>query len=214
MTLRPRTLELARLARLARLVPLVAGVAAVAGLAAGAGCARPSAPLAAPSLDVSSAPETLATRPDVAAASAREPSSGSVVRVRFVAQGQALGRDPRTGREELRTSVALDVGTEPPQRLQLGTMPARGCRLASDPGELDESKAVRGGLVCDGAGYAAFVRVAEDSPGWLRVTTYGQRTSAERDPPRERERRVGRVLVPSAHRLVFELVEPDAGNLP
>ncbi len=195
-------------------------VALVFALASG--CARPSSPPAThvvevpPSASAARAPPTSATAAATQTARATGPDDDATVKVRFYVLDQELRKDPKTGQERFHTTLELVADTQPPQRLLIGRLNEPGCRLAYHAAELDDAPRVKGGLVCYYAGYGDYVRVADDGAGRLSVSTFGQSEalSGNENPPHEHERMIGRLAVPPGRRLVFELVELDAGALP
>jgi hypothetical protein len=181
------------------------------------GCARPSPPPEGRVLDVPPAVTASSVR---AAAPAPvdppPPPRERTVTLSFRVLDQVFRQDPQTGRESFHTSLELVASTEPPQKLVIGTLHEPSCRLAYDGTELDEGPSVKGGLVCYHAGYGDYVRVTDDGSGRVTIATYGQSEAliGNENPPRQHERTLGRLQVPPGSRLVFELVDADAGVLP
>lgn len=184
------------------------------------GCARPSPPPEGRALDVPPAVSASAIR--AAAPPAAEPppapreQTERTVTLSFRVLDQMFRQDPQTGRESYHTSLELVASTEPPQKLVIGTLREPSCRLAYDGTELDEGPRVKGGLVCYHAGFGDYVRVTDDGNGRVTVATYGQSEAliGNENPPRQHERTLGRLQVPPGTRLVFELLDADAGVLP
>ena len=162
------------------------------------------------------APPTTTTGTAATAAKATDADDEATVRIRFHVLDQELRKDPKTGQERFHTTLELVAETKPPQRLLIGRLNEPGCRLAYDAAEVDDAPSVKGGLVCYYAGYGDYVRVADDGAGRLRVSTFGQSEAliGNENPPHEHERMIGRLSVPPGRRLLFELVEIDAGALP
>jgi len=196
-------------------VTAIVAIAAAGGSLAG-GCARPAAPPVATAMDVPLPAPAQAVPAESEPHAAVTTPVEATVKVRFRVLDQELRRDPKTGREAFHTTLELLAATEPPQRLAIGTLNEPGCRLASEPAELDEAPNVRGGLVCYYAGYGDYVKLADDGAGRVVVSTYGQSEAliGNEDPPHEHERVVGKLMIPPGSHLVFELVEADAGILP